>query len=282
MDGFQVMEGLGEVEVGGYLPVLVVTAQPAHKLRALEAGAKDFISKPFELAEVLARVRNLLEVRLLHLATKRLYDDIVAERKRSLELGAVPGEMVGVVEGERLATPWPRSLRLRHPWLQLNLLTAFAAGGVVLLFQEVIHRVLILTMFIPVLAGQSGNTGMQSLTVALRGIFLGELVAGKERTLVIKEALLGALNGALVGVVAAAIMYLIATAKNLPAALTLSAVVFVAMTASCLISSVCGALVPLTLKKLGADPAVASSIVVTTATDMASMGVLLGLAALML
>ena len=71
MDGFQVMEGLKGVESGGYLPVLVVTAEPGHKLRALQAGAKDFISKPFELPEVLARVRNMLEVRLLH---KELHD----------------------------------------------------------------------------------------------------------------------------------------------------------------------------------------------------------------
>ena len=66
MDGFQVMEGLKEIEPDGYLPVLVITAQPGHKLRALQAGAKDFISKPFEMAEVLARVHNMLEVRLLH------------------------------------------------------------------------------------------------------------------------------------------------------------------------------------------------------------------------
>ena len=66
MDGFEVMEGLTAIETGGYLSVLAVTAQPAHKLRALQAGAKDFVSKPFELAEVLMRVHNLLEVRLLH------------------------------------------------------------------------------------------------------------------------------------------------------------------------------------------------------------------------
>ena len=66
MDGFQVMEGLKEIESGGYLPVLVITAQPAHKLRALQCGAKDFISKPFDLPEVLMRIRNMLEVRLLH------------------------------------------------------------------------------------------------------------------------------------------------------------------------------------------------------------------------
>src|SRR6266849_3850771 len=71
MDGFQVMEGLKEIETDGYLPVLVITAQPGHKLRALQAGAKDFISKPFDLAEVLMRVRNMLEVRLLHLESKK-------------------------------------------------------------------------------------------------------------------------------------------------------------------------------------------------------------------
>jgi diguanylate cyclase (GGDEF)-like protein len=70
MDGFQVMECLKEVETDGYLPVLAVTAQPAHKLRALQAGAKDFVSKPFDLAEVLVRVHNLLEVRLLHEAAR--------------------------------------------------------------------------------------------------------------------------------------------------------------------------------------------------------------------
>ena len=81
MDGFQVMEGLKEIEPDGYLPVLVITAQPDHKLRSFRVGAKDFISKPFELAEVLARVRNMLEVRLLH---KKLhhYNDVLEQRVR--------------------------------------------------------------------------------------------------------------------------------------------------------------------------------------------------------
>jgi len=70
MDGFQVMEGLKEIESDGYLSVLAVTAQPAHKLRALQGGAKDFIAKPFDLAEVLTRVHNMLEVRLLHEAAR--------------------------------------------------------------------------------------------------------------------------------------------------------------------------------------------------------------------
>ena len=93
MDGFEVMEGLRQLEADAYLPVLVVTAQPDHKLRALKAGARDFVSKPFDVAEVLTRVHNLLEVRLLHVEIqrknvelKRLFDQVVAERKVSERL----------------------------------------------------------------------------------------------------------------------------------------------------------------------------------------------------
>ena len=84
MDGFEVMEGLKRIEGDGYLPVLVITAQPSHKLRALEAGAKDFVSKPFDLAELRARVHNILEVRLLHLETKN-YSKALEETVRELE-----------------------------------------------------------------------------------------------------------------------------------------------------------------------------------------------------
>ena len=84
MDGFQVMEGLKEIETEGYLPVLVITAEPGHKLRALQAGAKDFISKPLELAEVRARAYNMLEVRLLHMKTKN-YSKLLEQTVRELE-----------------------------------------------------------------------------------------------------------------------------------------------------------------------------------------------------
>jgi len=84
LDGFEVMEGLKEIEGDGYLPVLVITAQPAHKLRALQAGAKDFVGKPFDMAELQARVRNILEVRLLHLEAKN-YSKALEENVRELE-----------------------------------------------------------------------------------------------------------------------------------------------------------------------------------------------------
>jgi CheY-like chemotaxis protein len=80
LDGFQVMEGLKAIEPDGYLPVLVITAQPAHKLRALRAGAKDFVSKPFDVLEVTTRIHNMLEVRLLY---KRLEQTV---EKRTVEL----------------------------------------------------------------------------------------------------------------------------------------------------------------------------------------------------
>ena len=90
MDGFQVMEGLKDIEKDDYLPVLVITAQPGHKLRALQAGAKDFVSKPFDLAEGLTRVRNMLEVRLLHVELKRC-NTVLEHTVRELE---VSGEVI--------------------------------------------------------------------------------------------------------------------------------------------------------------------------------------------
>src|SRR5579872_3037001 len=86
MDGFQVIEALKQIETETYLPVLVITAQPDHKLRALQAGARDFVSKPLDLAEVLMRVHNMLEVRLLNRETKKLYDQVAAEQKVSERL----------------------------------------------------------------------------------------------------------------------------------------------------------------------------------------------------
>ena len=281
LDGFGVMEQLKAVEQDGYLPVIVITAQPEQKLRALNEGAKDFITKPFDRAEVLARVHNMLEVRLLHLESNRLYGELVTEHRRLVELSAQAGEMVGVVKDEHAATPWWRSLWQRHRWLQLNLITAFVAAGVIGLFQETIDRLLILTMFLPVLAGQSGNTGSQALAVTLRAVFLGEVELGRQKALVMKEALLGLLNGALVGIVAASCMYVVAVVKHMDNAPMLALVVFLAMIGSCVISGACGAVMPMILKKLGADPVVASSIFLTTATNVASMALLLGLATLL-
>jgi magnesium transporter len=202
--------------------------------------------------------------------------------ERAFEITAQAGSMVGVEKEERLSTPLLQSLKMRHPWLQINLLTAFIAAAVVGFFQETVDQLVILALFLPVLAGQSGNTGCQALAVTLRGMTLGELKPGSEKRLVSKEATLGCFNGAFVGVTAGIGMYVTASAQHSPHALVLAAVVFLAMIASCIMSGLSGALVPLTLKRFGFDPATASSIFLTTATDVCSMGLLLGLATVLI
>lgn len=200
---------------------------------------------------------------------------------RAIEISAQAGTMVGVEKEERLSTPLLTSLKFRHPWLQVNLLTAFIAAAVVGVFEHTLDRIVILAAFLPVLAGQSGNTGCQALAVALRGMTMGDLKSGDEKRLVIKEGMLGLLNGILVGVSAALGMFIYARMQGNPSALTLACVVWMAMVVSCITSGLCGAMIPLTLRKLGADPATASSIFLTTATDVVSMGVFLGLATLL-
>ncbi len=200
---------------------------------------------------------------------------------RAIELSAQPGAMVGVHEEERLATPLKRSFWMRHPWLQFNLLTAFIAASVVAIFQDTLNNVVILATFLPVLAGQSGNTGCQALAVCLRGLTLGDLKSGQERRLLIKEGVLGLLNGVFVGLVAGIGMYVYSKMQHNSQsdhAIILALTVFFAMIVSCLVSGISGVTIPLVLRKFGFDPATASSIFLTTATDCVSMGTFLGLA----
>jgi len=201
--------------------------------------------------------------------------------QQAVELSAQAGSMVGVTKEERLSTPWPRSLLFRHPWLQLNLFTAFIAAGVVGYFQGTLDKIVILAVFLPVLAGQSGNTGCQALAVTLRGMTLGEFGPGSTVKALIKEAILGFCNGTLVGVTAAVGMFFYATWEHKagdPAPMGLALVTWAAMVFACVVSGISGVLVPTVLKKVGADPATASSIFLTTATDVVSMGTFLALA----
>lgn len=201
---------------------------------------------------------------------------------QAVEITAQAGKMVGVEKEERFSTPLRKSFLFRHPWLQFNLLTAFVAAAVVGVFQGTIEKIALLAVFLPVLAGQSGNTGCQALAVTLRGMTLNDLPKGMERKLVFKEALLGLLNGFFVGISAGIGMYIYARMQKSPDAIELSLITCAAMVGACMCSGVSGALVPLTLRKLGADPATASSIFLTTLTDVASMGMFLGLATIFL
>ena len=207
-------------------------------------------------------------------------DELFAEQ--AIEISAQAGKMVGVEKEERLTTPLKRSLLLRHPWLQINLVTAFIAAAVVGMFEGTLEQLVILAVFLPVLAGQSGNTGCQALAVTLRGMTLGDLKPGSERSLVAKEGMLGLCNGLLVGLTSGLGMFVYATMQGEAQPLMLAGVVMFAMVVSCISAGLAGALIPLGLQRAGADPATASSIFLTTASDVVSMGVFLSVAPLLL
>lgn len=196
-------------------------------------------------------------------------------------LTAQAGRMVGTSQEERYTTPWWQCFKWRHPWLQFNLLTAFIAAGVVGGFEATIAQVVALAVFLPVLAGQSGNTGVQALAVTVRGLTLNEFGPEAMQRLLVKEGLLGIANGAAVGIPAAAAMWLYAAVTNAPNAPMLAVTVLIAMIGSCFISGLSGVVVPLLLQRFGADPASASGIFVSTCTDIVSLGMFLGVATLL-
>jgi len=200
----------------------------------------------------------------------------------AFEITAQAGSMVGVEKGERVATPLRQSFRFRNPWLLVNLLTAFVAGSVVAMFQGTIDRLVILATFLPVLSSQAGNTGCQALAVTVRGITLGDVKEGHGSELTWKEGLLGLANGSVTGALCGIAMYIYAASQGSPHAPMLGLVVTLAMIGSCCVSGISGALVPLALRRFGADPATASSIIVTTATDVSSMGLMLALASMLI
>ena len=201
---------------------------------------------------------------------------------RAIEISGQSGQMVGVNNEERLGTPVLTSLKLRHPWLQINLLTAFLAAAVVGIFEDTLGKLVILAVFLPVMAGQTGNTGCQALAVTLRGMTLGEVKASNQGAMIRKEAVLGFFNGLLVGITAGAGMWFYANMQGLENPMKFGIVVLIAMIGACTASGVAGAIIPLTLKRFGADPATASSIFLTTASDITSMGIFLSLATVML
>ncbi|MBL8578659.1 MAG: magnesium transporter [Mesorhizobium sp.] len=201
--------------------------------------------------------------------------------RQAIEISAQSGQMVGVDKEERLYTGIWQAFKMRHGWLQVNLLTAFAAGAVVSLFEGTIAQIVTLAAFLPILAGQSGNTGCQALAITLRGITLGDLNHYPVRSLLRKELILGALNGFLTGLVAGLAMVWSSGGFSSAEGPTLGLVILLAMTGACMASGLFGVLVPLALKRFGADPCTASSIFLTTGTDIAGMGLMLALATLM-
>jgi magnesium transporter len=180
------------------------------------------------------------------------------------------------MQGERVLGSFGRSVRTRLPWLTVNLLTTFAAAGVVALFESTIERLAVLAVFLPVVAGQGGIGGTQTLTLVVRGIALGELTGRTARRLLIRETLLGGIHGLILAVLAGVVG--LAWVGSPILALVLACAMFGNM----LVAGMVGAGVPLLLRTLRQDPAVSSAVVVTTATDVAGFFLFLGLASLLI
>jgi magnesium transporter len=182
--------------------------------------------------------------------------------------------MVGLSGEERALTPWQTAVRRRLPWLYINLATAFLAAFVVSLFEGTIARWTALAVFLPVIAGQGGNAGMQTLTVIVRDLALGEIAPGDGRRALFKELMLGLVNGVAVGVVVGLIGWW------WKGSFALGAVACAAMVLNQLSAAFAGVAIPFGLKAVRVDPALASCIFVTTVTDVAGFFFFLGLALL--
>jgi len=184
--------------------------------------------------------------------------------------------LAGVADDERVFTPALVSLRKRLPWLLTNLATAFLAAAVVKLFEGPISQVVALAVFMPVVAGMGGNAATQTLTVIVRGIALGELTWSNTRQVLLKEARVGLGNGVTVGVVAAGAAWIL---EGDP---VLGGILALAMVINMFVAAVAGTLIPLSLRALKVDPALASSVFITTLTDVFGFLSFLGLGAIFL
>ncbi len=262
----------------GLLPIrTLLVADPAQSVREMMVTNRDAIPAQLPAAEV-ARLfeRNDWisapvvdeEDRLLgRITIDDVVDVIREEADHSLIfLGGIAGDE------DTFATVWQTAPR-RALWLGLNLATAFLAASVINVFQGTIEKVVALAVLMPIVASMGGIAGTQTLTVIIRGIAMGQLAGRNQQWLVGREALVALLNGALWALVVAA------AAAFWFDDLILGGVIAAAMVINLLTAGVAGALIPLSLKRLGVDPALAGGVVLTTVTDVVGFLSFLGLAA---
>jgi magnesium transporter len=280
-DFYQVFVVDGDRRLVGLLPFKdLVISRPERPVKEFMAPA-DISVKPDldqeEVARLMARY-NLPSVavvddedRLLGMVT---FDDVidVVEAETTEDLL----KFGGVSPDEELAAGWRTAVRSRLPWLSVNLATAFLAGGVVYLFQHTIQRTLALAVWMPVIAGMGGNAGTQALAVTVRRLALGLIPVNVFTRVVGKEIVVGVINGLVMGAAVGTVATLIGEGARL------GLVVFLAMTGNLMVAGFAGAFIPIVLERFGIDPAVASSIFVTTFTDVCGFLLLLGLAGLLL
>ena len=261
----------------GLLPFKdLVISRPNRPIRSFMSPADIFVTPDLdqeEVARLMARY-NLPSVAVVDEQGKLLgqvtFDDVIdvveAETTEDmLKFG-------GVSPDEELAAGWQTAVRSRLPWLSLNLGTAFLAGGVVYFFQATIQHTLALAVWMPIIAGMGGNAGTQALAVTVRRLALGLIPVNLFARVVGKEVLVGIINGVVMGLAVGTVATLIGQNPRL------GAVVFLAMSGNLMVAGFAGAFIPLLLERVGIDPAVASSIFVTTFTDVCGFLLLLGLA----
>ncbi len=267
--------------LGGYLPLkALVTSEPDRPVQDFMAHA-DITVRPDmdqeEVARIMARY-NLPSVpvvtadgRLLGRVTFDDVDDVVeAETTEDLL------QFGGVSPDEDLGADWRSAVRSRLPWLGINLLTAFLASGVVLFYRDLIQATVVLAVLMPIIAGMGGNAGTQALAVTVRRLALGTIPRGQSLRVIGKELLVAAVNGLAVGLAVAVVTIALGEGPQL------GLLVFLAMTGNVLIAGCAGAFIPIVLHKIGVDPAIASSVFVTTFTDIFGFLLLLGLAGVIL
>jgi magnesium transporter len=184
--------------------------------------------------------------------------------------------MGGADATESVFTPTRRSVTKRLPWLYINLVTAMLAAGIVGLFTRTLSAVIAIAVFMPVVANMGGNAGTQTLAVTVRGLAIGELTYRNTWSFVLKEAVVGLLKGLAVGLVTAVIAFL------WDGSAVLGIVIGLSLVLNLLIGSLMGVMIPVTLRRMKLDPALASGVFLTTITDAVGFFSLLGLATLFL
>ena len=234
-------------------------------------------TSPEEVAQVVSKY-DLLSVPVVDMQNTLVgvvtVDDVLDVIQEQAEEDLM--HLAGVDASERVTTPARETWRTRFPWLAVNLVTAFAAASVVRAFEGTIAALPMLAAFMPIVAGMGGNAGTQTLTVFVRALALGEVDWRTGLRPIWKELLVGLGNGVAIGSITALIVGLW-TGNWI-----LGGILLVAMTVNLIIAGVAGGFVPLILEKFGFDPAVASSIFVTTCTDVGGFFSFLGLATLAL
>lgn len=274
-----VVDGTGRLL--GYLPLDVLLLRP-WDTPVLEAMRRDIVFaytyEDQEEVAVRAQHSGLLAIPVID-SRGVLRGQIRHDRLREIveeEATEDIAHLAGLSGDETVHSPLLFSLRRRLPWLYLNLGTAFLAAGVVGIFERTIEKLAVLAVLMGIVAGQGGNAGIQTLTIIVRGLALGDLDWRNSRRAFYKELALGLANGLLVGIVVAVASFLVYRRP------WLGLVIFTAMVGNLLAAALAGVAVPLTLKKLRLDPAQASGVFVTTVTDCVGFGLFLGLATMLL